>query len=457
MGYPKDFLWGASTASYQIEGAWNEDGKGLSVWDIFCEKQGAVKNGENGHIACDHYHRYKDDVALMKKLGLKAYRFSVSWSRIMPNGTGEINKKGIQFYNNLIDELIKNDIEPIMTMYHCDLPEELHYKGGWLNLEIADYFMEYAKVIAENFTDRVKKIITINEPLCIIALGYAEGVHAPGLKLSPREYLKCAHNLLLAHGKAAKTLKKYGAKDVLVGIAPNMDNFYPFNEQNIVDINAARTKMFEIDGEKPYMWMHQVNWWLDPVVKGYYPIEGKVEYDNILPADYEKDIKDIGGTVDFICFNLYFGIPVTTDNNGAAVIAELNAAKTQMGWNVTPDAIKWAAKFLYERYNMPIYVSENGMACHDTVSLDGKVHDQNRIDYLHRYLLKLGEAIDDGADIRGYFVWSLMDNFEWDNGYEPRFGIVYVDYETQKRIIKDSGYWYSKVIETDGETLRIEK
>lgn len=249
MGYPKDFLWGASTASYQIEGAWNEDGKGLSVWDIFCEKQGAVKNGENGHIACDHYHRYKDDVALMKKLGLKAYRFSVSWSRIMPNGTGEINKKGIQFYNNLIDELIKNDIEPIMTMYHWDLPAELHYKGGWLNLEIADYFMEYAKVIAENFTDRVKKIITINEPLCIIALGYAEGVHAPGLKLSPREYLKCAHNLLLAHGKAAKTLKKYGAKDVLVGIAPNMDNFYPFNEQNIVDINAARTKMFEIDGE----------------------------------------------------------------------------------------------------------------------------------------------------------------------------------------------------------------
>ena len=389
MGYPKDFLWGASTASYQIEGAWNEDGK------------------------------------------------------------GEINKKGIQFYNNLIDELIKNDIEPIMTMYHWDLPAELHYKGGWLNLEIADYFMEYAKVIAENFTDRVKKIITINEPLCIIALGYAEGVHAPGLKLSPREYLKCAHNLLLAHGKAAKTLKKYGA--------PNMDNFYPFNEQNIVDINAARTKMFEIDGEKPYMWIHQVNWWLDPVVKGYYPIEGKVEYDNILPADYEKDIKDIGGTVDFICFNLYFGIPVTTDNNGAAVIAELNAAKTQMGWNVTPDAIKWAAKFLYERYNMPIYVSENGMACHDTVSLDGKVHDQNRIDYLQRYLLKLGEAIDDGADIRGYFVWSLMDNFEWDNGYEPRFGIVYVDYETQKRIIKDSGYWYSKVIETDGETLRIEK
>lgn len=207
MGLPKDFLWGASTASYQIEGAWNEDGKGLSVWDIFCEKQGAVKNGENGHIACDHYHRYKDDVALMKKLGLKAYRFSVSWSRIMPNGTGEINKKGIQFYNNLIDELIKNDIEPIMTMYHWDLPAELHYKGGWLNLEIADYFMEYAKVIAENFTDRVKKIITINEPLCIIALGYAEGVHAPGLKLSPREYLKCAHNLLLAHGKAAKTLK----------------------------------------------------------------------------------------------------------------------------------------------------------------------------------------------------------------------------------------------------------
>lgn len=453
MSFPKAFLWGAATASYQIEGAWNEDGKGLSVWDIFCMKDGAIKNGDDGRIACDHYHRYKDDVALMKKLGLKAYRFSVSWTRIMPNGTGEINKKGIEFYNNLIDELIKNDIEPVMTMYHWDLPAELHYRGGWLNPEIGDYFAEYAKVIAKNFTDRVKKIITINEPLCIIGLGYAEGIHAPGLKLSEHEYLKCAHNLLIAHGKASKALKKYGAKDIKIGIAPNMDNFYPLNENNIADIKAARKKMFEIEPKNPCAWINHVNWWLDPVTKGHYPCEGKGEYDSLLPAGYEKDIKDIEGTVDFICFNLYFGAPATTNKHGEAVVAELDAAKTQVGWSVTPDAIKWTAKFLYERYNMPIYVSENGIACHDTVSLDGRVHDPNRIDYLNRYLLKLGEAIDEGADVRGYFVWSFTDNFEWAEGYEPRFGIVYIDYKTQTRIIKDSAEWYSEVIKTNGESL----
>ena len=208
MSFPKDFLWGTATAAYQIEGAWNKNGKGLSIWDLFCEKTGAVKNGDNGHIACDHYHRYKEDIALMKKLEIKAYRFSVAWTRILPNGIGEVNNKGIEFYNNLIDELIKNGIEPVMTMYHWDLPAELHYRGGWLNPKIADYFAEYAKVIAENFTDRVKKIITINEPLCIIGLGYAEGIHAPGLKLSQHEYLKCAHNLLVAHGKAARADRK---------------------------------------------------------------------------------------------------------------------------------------------------------------------------------------------------------------------------------------------------------
>lgn len=456
MSFPKGFLWGAATAAYQIEGAWNEDGKGLSIWDIFCEKDFAIKNGENGRIASDHYHRYNEDVALMKELGIKAYRFSVSWPRIMPNGVGKVNGKGIEFYNNLIDELIKNDIEPVMTMYHWDLPAELHYRGGWLNPEIGDYFAEYAKVIAENFTDRVKKIITINEPLCIIGLGYAEGIHAPGMKLSPREYLKCAHNLLIAHGKAAKALKKYGAEGVEIGIAPNFENFYPKDEDNIKDIDAARTKMFEIEQQHPRVWINQANWWLDPVINGHYPLEGHGEYDDWLPENYEQDIKDIKGTVDFICFNLYYGTPVTEDKDGKSVISEFSSAhpQTMCHWRITPDAIKWTAKFLFDRYNMPIYVSENGMACHDAVSLDGKVHDSNRIDYLNRFLLKLKEAIDEGAAVRGYFVWSFMDNFEWAEGYDPRFGIVYVDYETQKRIIKDSGYWYAKVIETDGKSLQ---
>lgn len=453
MSFHKDFLWGAATAAYQIEGAWNEDGKGMSIWDVFCMKDGTIKKGEDGRIACDHYHCYKEDVALMKELGFKAYRFSISWPRVMPSGTGKVNKKGIEFYNNLINELIKNDIEPVITMYHWDLPAELHYRGGWLNPQIGDYFAEYAKVIAENFTDRVKKIITINEPLCVIGLGYADGIHAPGLRLSSREYLKCAHNLLLAHGKAVKVLRKYGAEDIKIGIAPNMDNFYPFNENNTADVNATHEKMFEIEPKNPRAWINHANWWLDPVIKGQYPTEGKDEYDDFLPVNYEDEIKDIKGTADFICFNLYFGAPVTTDENGTVVMAELNAAKTQVDWPVTPDAIKWTAKFLYERYNLPLYVSENGMACHDTVSLDGKVHDPNRIDYMNRYLLKIGEAIDEGVDMRGYFVWSFTDNFEWAEGYDPRFGIVYIDYKTQQRIVKDSALWYMDIIKSNGESL----
>ena len=458
MNFQKDFLWGVSTASYQIEGAWNEDGKGLSIWDIFCEKDGAIKNSDNGNIACDHYHRYKEDVLLMKSLGIKAYRFSVSWPRIMPNGTGKINQKGIDFYNNLINELIKNGIEPVMTMYHWDLPAELHYRGGWLNPDISDYFAEYAKVIAENFTDRVKKIITINEPLCIIALGYMEGVHAPGLKLSAKESLKCAHNLLVAHGKAAKMLKKYGADDIEIGIAPNFDNFYPENENRTDDIKAARIKMFEMEHKKPRAWIARANWWLDPVIFGRYPFEHEEFYEEVLPKNYKKDVTNLKGTVDFICFNLYNGEPVTTDKDGKPINAKFKVGHPQNAchWNITPEAIKWTAKFLYERYNIPLYVSENGMACHDAVSLDGCVHDPNRIDYLNRYLLRLGEAVEEGVDVRGYFVWSFFDNFEWAEGYEPRFGIVYVDYETQKRTIKDSGYWYTKVIDTNGKNLQIE-
>lgn len=448
--FSDDFLWGAATASYQIEGAWNEDGKGKSIWDEYCEKDGAIRNGDSGKIACDHYHRYKEDIAIMKKIGIKAYRFSVSWPRILPDGTGEVNQKGIDFYNDLIDELIKNGIEPVMTIYHWDLPLELHYKGGWLNPEIADWFSEFAKVIAENYTDRVKKIITINEPLCIISCGYG-GIHAPGLVLTGKERVKASHNLLMAHGKAVKTLRKYGSKDIKIGIAPCFGNSYPYDENNPDDIKAARDGMFETRPQDTIQWISRASWWLDPVIKGTYPIKDERDKD-ILPCGYEKDMELISQPLDFICFNLYEGVPFTVDEKGERTPVKFASGhpRTSINWKITPDAIKWTAKFLYERYKLPIYVSENGMACHDSVSLDGKVHDSNRIDYIHRYLLKLKEAIDEGADVKGYFVWSLMDNFEWAEGYNERFGIVYVNYQTQERIIKDSGYWYSKVIEQNG-------
>lgn len=455
MAFPKNFLWGAATAAYQIEGAWNEDGKGLSVWDIFCTKDGAINEGHNGETACDHYHRYKEDIAIMSKMGLKAYRFSVSWPRIIPNGIGEINQKGIDFYNKLIDELVKKDIEPVMTMYHWDLPAELHYKGGWLNPEITDWFAEYARVIAENFSDRVKKIITINEPYCIIGNGYVGGEHAPGMKLSPMEYIKASHNLNMAHGKAVKAIRRYGSKDVQIGISPNFLNLYPYDENKQLDVNMTRERMFSVEADNPKQLIAKANWWLEPIIRGKYP-DGVEMYNDIMPENYSEEAREIGGTLDFICFNLYSGNAVTTDENGnqSYVGHKPGYPKNSMKWTIDPDSLKWTAKFLYERYNMPIYVSENGMACHDAVSLDGKVHDPNRIDYINRYLLKLKEAINEGADVRGYFYWSFMDNFEWAYGYDERFGLVYVDYQTQERIIKDSGYWYAGVIESNGEKLK---
>ena len=373
----------------------------------------------------------------------------------MPKGTGEVNPKGIEFYNKLIDELIANGIEPIITLYHWDLPAELHYKGGWLNPDIADWFEAYVKVAAENFTDRVKKIITVNEPLCVIGHGYADGDHAPGLKLTEREYLSAAHNLLIAHGKAVRALKKYGAEDLRIGIAPNFASYYPKDENNDTDIEAARQKMFGMDPGDPRAWIAKANWWLDPIIKGCYPEEGRGICEPYLPEGFGDEIKQAMGGLDFICFNLYHGTPVTAGSDGKPELVGFKPGypRSNIGWPVTPDAIKWAAKYLYERYNMPIIISENGMSCHDSVSLDGKVHDPNRIDYYNRYLLKVEEAIDEGTDIIGYFAWSFMDNFEWARGYRERFGLIYVDYETQERIIKDSGYWYSEVIKTNGESL----
>ncbi len=453
MKFDKSFLWGCATASYQIEGGWNEDGKGKNIWDEFCEREGVIRDGDHGRVACDHYHLYQEDVEIMKQLGLKAYRFSVSWARLIPDGVGEINEKGIDFYNNLIDALLEAGIEPVMTLYHWDLPLALQHKGGWQNPEIKDWFYEYAKLIAQRFSDRVKKFITINEPVCVIGVGLRDGNHAPGFQLSSREVLGAAHNLLTAHGYGVKALREYAKQPIEIGIAPNFDNFYPLDETKEGDVNAAREKMFAIQ-EKPEMWIQTANWWLDPIVKGRYPAltDAQKAY---LPKGYEKDMEDISRKIDFICFNLYSGTPCTTDENGTPVLAGFKAGhpRTSINWKVAPDSLKWNAKFLYERYQMPLYISENGMACHDGVSLDGRVHDANRIDYMNRYLLKLGEAIQEGACVKGYFVWSLMDNFEWAEGYNERFGIVYVDYETQKRTIKDSGYWYRDVIQSNGEIL----
>ena len=451
--FKKDFVWGAATASYQIEGAVFEDGRSPCVWDEFCKKPGAVFEGHTGEIACDHYHRYKEDVAIMKALGLKAYRFSLSWPRIIPGGTGEVNPKGIAFYSDLIDELIDNGIVPYATLYHWDMPMALYNRGGWMNPESSSWFAEYSRVIAENFSDRVKHFITINEPQCFIGIGFTEGRHAPGLRMPLSSTVPMSHNVLLAHGKSVLALREYGAGDIQIGYAPVFSFPYPETETP-ENIEAARTVAFETPSD-PERWYWSAAWWSDPAILGEYPKDGLELYGRYLPESWERGLETIRQPLDFYGQNIYNGYAVKAGEDGKPVIVKQYEGfpKTACQWPITPETLKWGAKFLYERYKLPIYITENGLSCHDVISLDGKVHDPNRIDFLNRYLLCLREAASEGVDIAGYFQWSLLDNFEWAEGYNERFGMVFVDYPTQRRIIKDSGLWYKSVIESNGDNL----
>ena len=448
MSFRKDFVWGAATASYQIEGAAYEDGKGGNIWDEFSCLDGKIIDKSSGDVACDHYHRYKEDVRLMAGLGLRAYRFSISWSRIMPEGTGAVNQKGIEFYNSLIDELLKSGIEPYVTLYHWDLPYALHQKGGWLNNEISDCFEEYTRVVAEQFGDRVKHFITFNEPQVFTGCGYMSGEHAPGHKLASKELLQIGHNVLKAHGKAVRILRKM-IPGVEIGFTSASTAAVPVSQQ---DVEAARTTYFYC-GREHFVFTEA--FWLDPIVFGTYPDNILKECADILPEITEEDMELIGVPIDFIGLNIYTGALMKENRSGFAekVSCPVGQARTAIGWDVIPESLYWGTKFYYDRYRLPIYITENGMSAHDCISLDGKVHDPNRIDYLHRYLRELRRSAEDGVDIRGYFQWSLMDNFEWARGYTERFGLIFVDYPTQQRIIKDSGYWYKDIIFGNGEDL----
>ena len=447
MSFQKDFVWGSATASYQIEGAWNEDGRGLSVWDVFCHEPGNIEEGHTGDVACDHYHRYKEDIKLMKELGIKAYRLSISWTRIFPKGIGEINEKGVQFYSDLIDELLTNGIEPYITLFHWDYPYELYRKGGWLNDDCVQWFADYAGKIAELFSDRCVNYITFNEPQCFIGSGYVSGTHAPGLKVSYKDAFQMCHNVLKSHGAAVIAMRENAKQPIKIGYAPTCTANYPVSDSP-EDVEAARKSFFAAPPlNRRVMW--NTAWWSDPVLLGHYPEDGLALYKDYLPEITEEDMKLISQPIDFYAQNIYNGKAVESDGKGGYrfVSRAPGATKTAIQWSVTPECLRWGPRFLYERYGLPIFITENGMSAHDAVSLDGKVHDPNRIDFLHRYLLELEKAVDDGADIRGYFLWSFMDNFEWAKGYTDRFGIVYVNYETQERIPKDSAYWYRDWIE----------
>ena len=455
--FDKNFLWGTASSSYQIEGAFTEDGKGLSIWDTFSNKPGNIAHDENGNKACDHYHRYREDIALMKNLGIQAYRFSISWSRIFPDGIvkdsdGNIryNKAGLDFYDKIVNLCLENNIKPFITIYHWDLPQALEDKGGWLNRETAFIFADYAEFICEHFSDRVTNIATINEPQIISGLGYMLGLHAPGKKLDAVSVLSVIHHLALAHGLAVTKMRAVAKQPVKTGFSSTGDLCYPSKECD-EDIDAARAECFNIvKGNMTFN--HTI--FCDMTCLGRYPdIAGtelhlepgleKIGHYEELAFVKDGDIELIHQPIDYLGINVYNGHEI---NAAGHINKKPGSPRTALGWPVTPGVMNYGIRYLYERYNLPIYIFEDGLACNDIISLDGKVHDSNRIDFLTRYLTELEKAYKAGVPILGYFHWSFTDNFEWHSGYDPRFGLIYVDYETQQRIPKDSAYWYSDLI-----------
>lgn len=438
MSFQKEFIWGASSAAYQLEGAYKEDGKGPGIWDALSD--GHVKRNENGNEACDHYHRYKEDVALMKKMGLKAYRFSVSWPRIMPK-EGVVNEKGIRFYQNLVRELREAGIEPMCTLFHWNLPLWLHEKDGWACAEISEHFAAYVKVVVQALSDQVSWWMTINEPACFIGLGYLDGIHAPFEKhgVDDAIFPVLVKNVLLSHGKAVQTIRREARTEPKIGMALNAWVYIPAKETE-EEIRRAEEATF---AEKNYAFGY--NLWADPMIKGVPSsfMEGKIS---------EAEMKVIHQPLDFFGFNSYNAN--NYDGNGVfEEEAYRGMPRNTLEWPITPEILYWNIRYLYERYGLPILITENGMANLDFVMDDGKVHDPQRITYMSRYLRCVKRAVEEGFPVLGYMCWSIMDNFEWADGYGTRFGLIYVDYRTQQRTLKDSAYWYAEVIRKNGENI----
>ncbi len=438
--FPSDFVWGAATASYQIEGAWNEDEKGESIWDRFSHTPGKVQDGDTGDMACDHYHRWEDDLEMIKKLGLKAYRFSIAWPRVLPSGTGTVSEAGLDFYSKLVDGLLKLDIEPYVTLYHWDLPQKLQDTGGWTARATVDAFVEYTDIVTRVLGDRVKNWITLNEPWVSAFVGYEEGRHAPGHK-SRHEALAAAHHLLLAHGHAVPVIRR-NSPGSNVGITLNLSPQYPASS-SVAD-RAAATWM---DG-------YVNRWFLDPLVGRGYPQDMVNDYGDEMAFVQPGDLEVAAVPVDFVGVNYYTrGIKRSEKVNEAenAPRTEFRGDEiTEMDWEVFPEGLYKTLGRLYFDYDFPvIHITENGAAFVDEVNANGEVDDPARLSYIKRHLQQVHRAIEAGIPVKGYFAWSLMDNFEWGYGYSKRFGLVYIDYQTQQRIIKSSAKWYKQVIESN--------
>ncbi len=439
--FPKGFLWGAATAAYQIEGATGQDGRTPSTWDAFCRLPGRVVNGESGNRACDHYNRYREDVQHMKALGLQAYRFSIAWSRVFPDGEGRINDKGLDFYSRLVDELLANNIEPVVTCFHWDLPVTLEVKyGGWKSRELTEVFADYCAALVRKLGDRVGMWCTINEPAVIVYAGYKDGVHAPGLKVEPKECRQVAHHLMLGHGKALAAMRAAAPRPIRIGIAHNASSVSP-TQDTAADRDAARAEFARNN-----------SWFLDPLTRGSYREDLWEEAGADVPEVMEGDLECISAPTDFLGINAYF--------SGAFVSAEHGVREHEkwfprtMNWPITPDVLYWTMRFVHELYQPgDIYITENGCAYPDQVSeVNGEpvVEDYARILYLREHLKELQRATSEGIPVKGYLVWSLMDNFEWAAGYQYRFGIIHVNFETLQRTPKESAKFYSSVIAKNG-------
>lgn len=436
--FPADFLWGAATSSYQIEGAVDEDGRTPSIWDTFAATPGRVDQGDTGAVAVDHYHRYREDVALMADLGLNAYRFSVAWPRVQPDGIGSGNAPGIAFYDRLVDELLAKGITPWTTLYHWDLPEALEQAGGWPVRDTAERFADYTAIIAEALGDRVKHWITLNEPWCAAFLGYASGIHAPG-RTDPADAVAASHHLMLGHGLAVQRLRDI-VPDAQVGVTVNLYPVSPLDDSGRHDDAVRR-----IDGLMN-------RWFLDPLLKGSYPKDVLHDLAAVTDAAFvlDGDSDVIAQPLDFLGVNYYtrhvVGAGLWPGSSDVRFHLNNGLETTATGWDIDPQGLVDILSRVQRDYPaIPVYLTENG-AAFDDVAIDGVVHDANRIEFLESHLASLATLRRQGMDIRGYFAWSLLDNYEWSEGYAKRFGIVHVDYETQKRTPKDSANWYADLI-----------
>lgn len=442
--FPDDFLWGCATSAYQIEGSSLADGAGMNVWQRFCHTPGRVVNDETGDIACDHYRRWESDIDLMQRIGMQAYRFSIAWARILPEGTGRVNAAGIGFYDRLVDRLLSRGIQPVATLFHWDLPAALDDRGGWLNRDISNWFAEYADVLFRRFDDRISSWATLNEPWVVSDNGYLHGTAAPGHR-SRYEAPIATHNLMRAHGAAVQAYRASGRHKI--GLVVNIEPKYPAS-RSAEDLAATRRAEAQMNRQ-----------FIEPALLGSYPAEMQEIFGDAWPDWPAEDMKLIRQPIDFVGLNYYTRAVVRNEPAAwplrAAPVRQSQHAHTEMGWEVFPQGLTDTLVWLKDRYGSPaIYITENGAAFADPARVDGDtLDDPSRVDYFRTHIKAVHHAMRQGVDVRGYFAWSLFDNFEWALGYSKRFGIVHVDYETQRRTLKASAQFFSKVIASNGAVL----